>query len=75
MFKEIELSHTQWRRLAAALSNISQAVIIFALAAIFVPQAVGLDKDFSHLTGFIYLFWGLFILIAAIIISKREDEL
>lgn len=47
MRHKVKLTHPQWKTLTTALSNIGQAVILFSLAAFFVPQAVNLPNDFS----------------------------
>ena len=73
MLKGPKLLPTQWKRLASASSNISQAIIVFSLAAIFVPEVVSLQKDFPKIVGFIYLFWGLLILIGSVILSSKEE--
>lgn len=70
---ELRLSKSQWKRLASALSNISQGVILFSAAAFFVPEVVGLSKSFSRSTAFLYFLSGLCILIGAVILSKKEE--
>ncbi len=62
----------QWKLLASALSNISQAIILFALASFTVPEAVSLSRDFSRMLALLFLTFGLLILLIAIIISKRS---
>lgn len=51
MLEGPKLSPQQWKLLAGAFSNISQAIILFALASFFVPEAVGLPRDFSRITA------------------------
>lgn len=65
------LTHSQWKLLASALSNIGQAVILFSLAAIFVPETVGLSKDFSQFYARNFLFSGLFTLVVAVIMARK----
>lgn len=61
----------QWEILYKALSNISQGIILFSLAALFVPGAVGLPKDFSRILASSFLLGGLFLLTIAVIIGKK----
>lgn len=71
MIKGPKLTHPQWKLLASGLSNIGQAVILFSLAAIFVPEVVSLSGIFSRFVAIGYLSCGLFILIVAVILSRR----
>ena len=66
-----KLSQNQWKLLSSAFSNISQAIILFSLAAFFVPETVGLSKDFSRLLAFGISIFGLFNLLVAVIIVKK----
>lgn len=61
----------QWKLLASAISNISQAIILFGLAALFVPETLNLGNSFSKELASLILIGGLLLLIAAVIISKR----
>lgn len=65
MIKQLKLTGPQWKLLAGAFSNISQAIILFSLAAFFVPVTVGLSKTFPHLAAVGFLINGLLILIFA----------
>lgn len=49
----------------------SQAIILFSLAAFFVPEAVSLPKDFPRVLALGFLICGLIILMAAVIIIKK----
>lgn len=71
MIKGLKLTATQWRLLSSAFSNIAQAIILFSLAAFFVPEVVGLTKDFSRLLALIYLLGGLLTLSFAVIIVQK----
>lgn len=71
MIKGPKLTNAQWKLLASAFSNIGQAVILFSLAAFFVPEAVQLPKDFSKLTAFAFTISGWLIFAVAVIISKK----
>lgn len=71
MIKGPKLSPTQWKLLASATANISQAIILFGLAALFVPQALNLEGNFSKEFALLILICGLSLLIGAVIISKR----
>ena len=73
MLGSIKLHPSQWKRLTSALSTIGQAIVIFSLAAIFVPEAVGLPTDFSKIIGFIYLFCGLIIIVGVVILAIKEE--
>ena len=42
MMIDLKLSPSQWKLLASAFSNMSQAVMLFSAAASFVPEVVGL---------------------------------
>lgn len=57
MLKGPKLVPSQWGLLASAFSNISQGVILFALAALFVPEVVNLTRDFSRITALGFLIW------------------
>ena len=50
-----KLSKEQLKLLSSAFSNISLAIIIFSLASFFVPEVVGLSKDFSRLIALGFL--------------------
>lgn len=71
MISKPKLSPTQWKLLSSAFSNIGQAIILFSLAAFFVPEVVGLKSDFSKGEAILILFSGLFLLTIAVIISKK----
>ena len=66
-----KLSPNQWKLLSSAFSNMSQAIILFSLAAFFVPETVGLPKDFSQFKAFGISVFGLYILLIAVIITKK----
>lgn len=71
MIKGPRLSQEQWKLLSSAFSNISQAIILFSLAAFFVPEAVGLEKEFSRPTSTLFFIFGLTIFVIALIIIKK----
>ncbi len=71
MKNSFKLLPKQWSLYAKALSNISQAIILFSLAAIFVPETVSLLKDFSKLISFAYLIIGVIIFILSGIIMRK----
>lgn len=73
MIKGPKLTIAQWKLLASAFSNISQAIILFSLAALFVPETVGLSKDFSRLVAVLFLTSGLSTLGGAVIISRKGN--
>lgn len=66
-----KLTNPQWKLLASAISNISQGIILFSLAAFFVPEAVGLPRDFSQIIARNFLYGGLSLLLSAVILSKK----
>jgi len=66
-----KLTPKQWKLLSSAFSNISQAIILFGLAAIFVPEAISLAKDYSKISAFGFLTSGLFVLVNAVIIAEK----
>lgn len=69
--KALRLSPEQWKLLSGAFSNMGQAIILFSLAAFFVPETVGLSQDFSRDFSIGFLLSGLILLAAAVIIIKR----
>lgn len=66
-----KLEPRQWDLLASAFSNISQGIVLFSLATIFIPEAAGLSKDFSKIVGVLFLFGGFIVLTAGVIIRKK----
>ncbi len=74
MIKGPKLLPRQWKLLASAFSNISQAIILFSAAAFFVPEAVGLAKNFSRGLAFAYLVCGLSLLAIGVIIAKKGKQ-
>ena len=66
------LIKSQWKILASAFSNISQAVILFSFASFFVPETVGLQKDFSRFSATIFFLCGLTLLLIAVILGRKE---
>lgn len=73
LIRRPKLTPTQWKMISQAFSNISQAIVLFSAAAFFVPEAVGLNKDFSKITAFIFSVCGLILLTIAVIISRRGE--
>lgn len=71
MIKGPLLTPEQWKLLASACSTMSQAIILFALTAFFVPEVVNLSKDFSRLVALGALTLGLIILYGAVIIATQ----
>ena len=71
MIKGPKLTAAQWKLLASAFSNMSQAIILFSLAAFFVPEAVGLAKNFSRFVALMYFFGGLITLNMGVIMVKK----
>lgn len=71
MLKGPKLTLAQWEYLTNAFSNISQAIIIFSLAAIFVPEVVNLSGEFPQITALGYLAGGLISLGMGVIMSKK----
>jgi membrane protein DedA with SNARE-associated domain len=74
MFGRPKLIPEQWQFLASAFSHISQGIILFSLGTIFVPEAVGLPKDFSRVQGIIFLISGFILLIIGVIMSARSKK-
>ncbi len=64
------LATSQWKVITSALSNISQAIILFSLTAFFTPEAVNLNRDFSTQMAISFLFSGLLLFILGVIITK-----
>lgn len=64
----------QWKLLATAFSNISQGIILFSLATLFVPEAVGLPKDFSPNKAFVFIISGFVVLAFSVILSRKERK-
>lgn len=73
MIKGPSLRPKQWKVISSGLSNIAQAVIIFSLAALFVPEAVGLPREFSRLQSLVYLICGFIIFGIGVKISQKGD--
>ncbi len=71
MIKRFRLSSNKWQVISSAFSHIAQAIILFSLAALFVPEAAGLSRDFSRIYASLYLFGGLCCLAIAVIIRDR----
>jgi hypothetical protein len=72
MIKGPKLTQAQWKLIASAFSNISQAIILFSAAAFFVPEVVGLTRDFSRITAFIFFAAGLMLLYISVIMTSRK---
>ena len=70
MKKLFQLSPSQWETLVSAFSNISQAVILFSLAAFFVPEVVNLPHSFSKQFAIQTFLGGLIMLWGSVIIGK-----
>jgi hypothetical protein len=71
MKKYFQLNPSQWKVVSSAFSNISQAIILFSFAAFFVPQTVNLSENFSKTFAVLILFYGLLLMLAAVIISAK----
>ena len=71
MINWLKLTKDQWGFLASAFSNIAQAIILFSLAALFVPEVVNLTNYFSRSLAILYLLSGLLILAVAVIMKSR----
>ena len=69
--KILKFNQLQWKLLANAFSNIAQAIILFSFASFFVPETVGLSRDFSRLLSVGFFISGLLILGVAVTISKK----
>lgn len=72
MIKGPKLTAAQWKLLASAFSNMSQAVILFSMTAFFVPEAVSLPGNFSQVLAVGFLFGGLLMLVVGVIIVRKE---
>jgi len=44
LIKGPKLTAAQWKLLSSALSNIAQAIVLFSLAAFFVPEVVAYPR-------------------------------
>lgn len=53
------------------MSHVSEAIILFSLAAVFVPETIGLPKEFSRITAILFLVSGLTTLVIAVILAKK----
>lgn len=71
MKKLFKLSPAQWKVLSSAFSNMGQAVILFAFAALFTPQTVNLSENFSKQFAILALIYGLLLLGVGVIIVKK----
>ena len=74
MVQLFKLTPTQWKTFSSGLSNISQGIILFSLAAFFVPKAVNLDEDFSKQFATLSFIGGLLLFIVSIIISGKGNH-
>ncbi len=68
------LSKAQWKLLASAFSNMAQAIVLFAGAAFFVSEAVGLQNTFSKSILLGFLGFGLTVLASAVILAKKGEK-
>lgn len=66
-----KLTPNQWKLLSSAFSNMSQAILLFLLAAFFVPEVVGLKTNFSKGLSILILIGGLSLLGLSVIIVKK----
>lgn len=71
--RKFKLTPSQLKVVSSAFSNIGQAIVLFSLAAFFVPEAVGLIKDFSKLFAFLFFWSGWFFVLVGVIIAKRSE--
>jgi len=69
-----KLTPEQWKLYAGAVSNIAQAVILFSLAAMFVPESVNLARGYSFWLGLVYFAIGLYFLYFSGILVKKGKE-
>ena len=69
--KRFGLEKEQWKVIASTVTHIAEAILIFSLAAFFVPEAVGLEKDFSRIVVGLFFASGLTTLTIAVILTKR----
>lgn len=74
LLKGPKLTPSQWKYLATGASNVSLAIIIFSLAAIFVPETVNLTGEFSQAKAVFYLICGFLLFGVGVIISKNVKE-
>lgn len=71
MIKGPKLTRSQWEHIAKASSNIAQAIILFSLAAFFVPETVQLPSKFPQLIASIFFLVGLIIFVLSVIFIKK----
>ncbi|MBI3282551.1 hypothetical protein HYZ70_00560 [Candidatus Curtissbacteria bacterium] len=71
MIKDPKLTPEQWKLLASVATNLSQAIVLFSLAAFFIPEAMNLPGDFSNLISLAYLSCGLILLAIGVTIIKK----
>lgn len=71
MAKSIRLTSAQWKVLVSAFSNMGQAIILFSLAALFVPEIVNLTHEFSRIYAIIFLLGGLALLISSVLTARK----
>lgn len=74
MISRLKLLPGQWKLLASAFSNMSQAIILFSLAAIFVPETVQLNIGYPKVIGIVIFVFGLMLLVASVIIVKKGEK-
>lgn len=72
MIKQLKLTPAKWKVFASASSNVGQAIIIFALAALFFPEVVSLPRNFSKEIASLVFIGGLLLVIGAAIITKED---
>ena len=68
------LSKAQWKRINTGLATTAQAIILFAIAAVFVPETVGLDPHYSKFFAIIFFIYGLLLFVVAVILTKEEEQ-
>ena len=67
-------SPKQWSVLSSAISNLGQAIILFSLAAYFVPEAVQLKSEFPKVNALLMLFFGTIVLAGSVIITPKGEK-
>ena len=72
--RNLRLIPSQLILLSGAFSNMGQAIILFSLAAFFLPETIGLSVDFFRPAAVLFFVFGLIKLTTAAILVKKGKQ-
>ncbi len=64
-----KLRDKQWDIISKYCANLSQAITLFALSAIFIPDILNLKHEITFEKGFFALVWGMMLLVLSVIMK------